>query len=173
MSQPPVLAHFDPKFETIVQTDASLYGWGFVISQINPSTKLEHPVAIESGSFSGAELNWTTTEKKFLAIVMAFKRKRHLLLQVDSTVLTDHHNLSYWMEPRKLSGRVARWVDALAGFSFQIVYRPGLKAAYPDALSRRPDYKPDGLNGDEQKVQALPTFDEVSKVQTVTVSRWA
>jgi hypothetical protein len=73
MTKAPVIAHFDPSYVTIVQTDASLYGWGFVISQINPTTGDEHPVAIESGSFSPAELNYTITEKEFLAIVQAFK----------------------------------------------------------------------------------------------------
>ena len=89
MSTAPVLAHFNPEYETIVQTDASLFGWGFVISQVNDRGE-EHPVAIESGSFTGAELNYTVTEKEFLAIVLAFRRQRHLLMQVTSTVVTDH-----------------------------------------------------------------------------------
>lgn len=130
----PVLAHYDPTFETIIQTDASDYGWGFIISQID-SKNQEHPITIKSGSFKGAESNYTTTEKEFLAIVMAFRRKRHLLLQVTLTILTDHNNLAYWMSPRQLNSRQARWVDLLAEFSFRIVYRPGSKAVFPDALS--------------------------------------
>ena len=164
MSTAPVLAHFDPAAETIVQTDASHYGWGFVISQIDPSTKEEHPVAIESGSFKGAELNYTTTEKEFLAIVNAFKRKRHLLLQVSSTILTDHLDLTYWMEARQLNPRQGRWVEIMTGFKYMIVYRPGVKAMYPDALSRRPDYS----NGkdDHNLIQALPSFDNGSTVNS-------
>ena len=75
ISQAPVIAHFNPGFETIIQTDASLFGWGFVISQVNSTTGLEHPVAIESGSFLPAELNYTVTEKEFLAIVHAILAK--------------------------------------------------------------------------------------------------
>jgi len=165
MCKAPVLAYFNPLAETIVQTDASFFGWGFVISQIDPETRQEHPIAIESGAFKGAELNYTTTEKEFLAIVEAFRRKRHILLQVNSLILTDHLNLTYWMEPRVLNGRQARWVDLLSSFSFRIVYRPGPKNVFPDALSRRPDYSP---NSDDEPnlVQALPNLDMVSNTDT-------
>nr|XP_031857102.1 uncharacterized protein CI109_007532 [Kwoniella shandongensis]KAA5524173.1 hypothetical protein CI109_007532 [Kwoniella shandongensis] len=50
LTQAPVLAHFNPEAETLVQTDASHFGWGFVISQIDPVTQLEHPVVMESGT---------------------------------------------------------------------------------------------------------------------------
>ena len=36
LSNAPVLAHYNPSYETLVQTDASFFGWGFIISQINP-----------------------------------------------------------------------------------------------------------------------------------------
>lgn len=162
MSRHPVLAHFDPSLKTIIQTDASAYGWGFVISQVDDKGE-EHPIAIESGAFKNAELNYTVTEKEFLAIVNAFRRRRHLLLQVESTVLTDHHNLKYWMAPKQLNPRQARWVDALAEFSFKIVYWKGKNAIYPDALSRREDYS-DGKQelAEVNFVQALPNYsDEV------------
>ena len=163
LASAPVLAHYDPTRETILQTDASHFGWGFVISQINAETGLEHPVAIESGRFTGAQLNYSTSEKEFLAIVEAFVRNRHMLLQVDTLVVTDHNNLRYWMEPRQLSPRQARWREILAPFRFKIVYRPGKEATMPDALSRRADYHPGkGSTVDQEHnfVQALPCFEE-------------
>ena len=166
MSTAPVLAAFDPTFVTLVQADASHYGWGFVISQVNSATCEEHPVAIESGSFKGAELNYTVTEKEFLAIVMAFKRKRHLLVQVSTTVITDHLNLTYWMEPRQLNPRQARWVDALSQFSFDIVYRPGKQAEFPDALSRRSDYLPGPEWSEQNLIQALPGLKPISTISS-------
>ena len=98
------------------------FGWGFIISQINSKDGLEHPVAIESGRFAGAHLNYTTTKKEFLAIIEAFIWCRHMLLQVNATVLTDHHNLKYWMVPRQLTPRQARWMEVLSGFRFKIIY---------------------------------------------------
>jgi hypothetical protein len=57
----------------LIQTDASHFGWGFIILQINGNNGEEHPIAIESGQFTGAQVNYTTTEKEFMAIVEAFK----------------------------------------------------------------------------------------------------
>jgi len=162
----PVLAHYNPKFETILQTDASHFGWGFVISQINADTGLEHPVAIESGRFSPAQINYSTSEKEFLAIVESFIRYRHMLLQVFTSILTDHLNLTYWMTPRQLNPRQARWMEILSPFRFIIIYRPGKSADMPDALSRRSDYHPGKGATLEQELnyaQALPSFTEISK----------
>jgi hypothetical protein len=160
----PILAHFVIAYKTILQTDASFYGWGFIVSQINPETGLEHPIVIESGRFSGTQLNYSTNEKEFLAIVEAFRRCRHMLLQVHTTVLTDHLNLKYWMEPRDLNPRQARWVEILSPFRMSIVYRPGRQATMPDALSRRADYHPSQNDDDDvnKQTQALPSFDETA-----------
>jgi hypothetical protein len=154
----PILAHFHVEWVTILQADASFFGWGFIISQINPDTGLEHPVAIYSGRFSGAQLNYSTREKEFLAIAEAFRRCRHMLLQVHTTVLTDHLNLKYWMEPRELNPRQARWVEMLSPFRLDIVYRPGKQATMPDALSRRADYYPTPDDKSLNFAQALPEF---------------
>lgn len=166
LTKAPILSHFDPARETIIQTDASFFGWGFIISQIDAESRREHPIAIESGRFTGAQLNYTTTEKEFMAIVEAFKRSRHMLLQVDSTVVTDHLNLTFWMEPRQLSPRQARWVETLSTFRFKIIYRPGKYATMPDALSRRSDYHPGKgttLDNEYNFIQALPTMSKVSQ----------
>lgn len=48
LAEAPVIAHYDPKAETTLQTDASFFGWGFIISQVNAVDGLDHPIAIES-----------------------------------------------------------------------------------------------------------------------------
>ena len=174
LSEAPVLCHYDPNAKTILQTDASFFGWGFIISQISAEDGLEHPIAIESGQFTGAQLNYTTTKKEFLAIVEAFIRAWHMLLQVNTTVLTDHHNLKYWMVPRQLTPRQARWMEILSGFRFKIIYRPGKLAVMPDALSRRADYHPGkGETNDIElnNIQALPDFGEQNKGLTTETLR--
>jgi len=162
LASAPVLAHYDPSLETILQTDASHFGWGLV-SQINAETRREHPIAIESGKFTGSQINYSTSEKEFLAIVQAFVRNRHMLLQVATQVVTDHLNLTYWREPRQLSPRQARWEETLAPFRFKITYRPGKQATMPDALSRGADYHPgEGSTVDQEYnfVHALPSYEE-------------
>jgi hypothetical protein len=83
-----------------------------------------------------------------------------MLLQVHTTVLTDHLNLKYWMEPRELNPRQARWVEIISPFRLEIVYRPGKLAVMPDALSRRADYHPTVHDKAQNFVQALPSFQE-------------
>jgi len=39
--------------------------------------------------------------------------------------------------------RQIRWAQKLCGFNFKIVYRPGTKGGKPDALSSRPEYRPE------------------------------
>lgn len=174
LTKAPILAHFDPTRETIIQTDASHFGWGFIISQLDNKTGREHPIAIESGRFVAAQINYTTTEKEFMAIVEAFKRSRHMLLQVNSTVITDHLNLTYWMEPRQLSPRQARWVELLATFRFKIVYRPGKYATMPDALSRRSDYHPgkgSTIDSEYNFIQALPIMSKEGQISPNLINK--
>jgi hypothetical protein len=158
----PILAHYNPRLPTTIQTDASHFGWGAIISQKSEEDGLERPISIESGKFKDAELRYNTTEKEFLAIVNAFTRNRHILIPIESVVITDHLNLTYWTKPRQLNPRQARWVDALSQFRFKIVYRPGREAILPDTLSRRSDYHPGKSSTTEEEynfVQALPNIE--------------
>ena len=98
-----------------------------------------------------------------MAIVFAFTRSRHMLIQVSTTVVTDHLNLTYWMKPQELNPRQARWVEYLAVYRMRIIYRPGRQAEMPDALSRRSDYhsgKGTTFGANQHPTQALPDFNE-------------
>ena len=68
----PILAHYNPKLPTTIQTDALHFGWGAIISHRSEEDGLDRPIFIESGKFKDAKLRYNTTEKEFLAIVNAF-----------------------------------------------------------------------------------------------------
>ncbi|KAL0153251.1 hypothetical protein M9458_051426 [Cirrhinus mrigala] len=57
------------------------------------------------------------------------------------TIITDHKNLQYLCEARRLNPRQARWALFFTRFNFTITYRPGSKNTVTDALSRQ--YSPD------------------------------
>jgi len=79
-----------------------------------------------------------------LAVVSAFKEWRRYLegARFQIIVYTDHKNLEYFATAKVLNWRQARWTQELAGYDFKIVYRPGTQNGKPDALSRRPEYRP-------------------------------
>jgi hypothetical protein len=139
----PILVHFYPDRPTIVETDASDFALGAILSQEVPEGQL-HPVAFHSRKFKPAEINYDIHDKEMLAIVVAFKEWEHMLKSTDTeiTVFTDHKNLEYFASTKVLTRRQARWAEHLAEFNFKVVYRPGNKNAKADMLSRRWDYAP-------------------------------
>ena len=71
----PTLFFLDDKPESKVylHTDASDYGYGAYLFQVVDGKK--QPTAFMSGTFSGAELNWYTTEKECYAILSALNTR--------------------------------------------------------------------------------------------------
>jgi hypothetical protein len=137
----PILRHFDPALETIVETDASNFAAAGVLSQRFPEGDglVLHPVAYYSRKLTPAECNYGIGDKELLAIVIAFEEWRPHLLGAEKPVLvlTDHNNLQGFLTKKLLNRRQARWALELSEYNFKIVYRPGPKNAKADALTRR------------------------------------
>src|SRR5690606_26027912 len=145
----PILRHFDPDREVLVETDASDYVSAEILSQRDDCGTL-HPVAFYSKKHSPAECNYEIYDKELLAIVRCFEEWR---AELESTpfpiqVLTDHKNLEYFMTTKLLNRRQARWSEFLSRFDFKITYRPGKAGGKPDALTRRSGDLP--REGDER-----------------------
>lgn len=151
-SAAPILKHFDPLLPIVVETDASDYALGAVLSQKHGS--LLHPVSFYSRKMSSAELNYMVYDKEMLAIVSAIKEWRAYLegSHTPFSIVTDHKNIEPFMEARTLNRRQARWAEILSGFDFVIQFRPGSANVKADALSRRPDYRP----SEEEMAQCTP-----------------
>ena len=140
----PILAHFEATKPVILETDASDFALGAVLSQRDDEGKL-HPVAFHSRKFQPAEINYEIHDKELLAIVDAFKHWCRYCEGAEHPiqVFTDHHNLEYFTMTKVLNRRQARWAEELAGIDFRIHYRPGPQNGKPDALSRRTEYRPE------------------------------
>ncbi|MBW0544129.1 hypothetical protein O181_083844 [Austropuccinia psidii MF-1] len=93
----PILSHFDPSLPTIVETSASDYTLGAVLSQIWDSGK--NAIAFDSRKRLPAELNYEIHDKELLGIVWALKCWSAFLLSLSSSfeVLTNHSSLQYFM----------------------------------------------------------------------------
>jgi len=68
----PILTHWIPDAQLIVETDASDYALAAILSIINEDNEV-HPVAFHSHTFIAVELNYNTNDKELLAIFEAFK----------------------------------------------------------------------------------------------------
>jgi len=140
----PTLSIFDPTKPITVETDASDYALGAILSQPDCQQVL-HPVAYYSRKFTPAELNYPVHDKEMLAIIAATKEWHHYLEGSPHpiTFLTDHKNLEYFLTSPLLNRRQARWSELLSTLDFTITYRSGQSNTHADALSRRPDYEAD------------------------------
>jgi RNase H-like domain found in reverse transcriptase len=132
-----ILSHWVPDQPLVVETDASDYALGAILSMFDTSGEL-HPVVFHSRMFSGAKLNYDVQEKELLAIFEVFKLWRHYLegsaLPID--VVTDHKNLEYFSTTKLLTQRQAQWSEFLSQFNLVIRFRPGKLGTKPDALTR-------------------------------------
>jgi len=68
----PILTHWIPNAQLIVETDASDYALAAILSIVNKDKKV-HPVAFHFRTFTAAELNYNIHNKELLAIFKAFK----------------------------------------------------------------------------------------------------
>ncbi|MBW0573721.1 hypothetical protein O181_113436 [Austropuccinia psidii MF-1] len=160
----------NPSLPTIVETDASNYALGAVLSQVSDSGK--HPIALESHKRIPAELNYEIHEKELLGIVWALKRWRAFLLSLSSPfkVLTNHSSLQYFMYSKVLTHRQARWAEFLSEFHFSITYFPLRLATLLDALSRWEDVYPE--RGEDFISKNPMNFQQLIKQDEVQPSRY-
>ncbi|MBW0532935.1 hypothetical protein O181_072650, partial [Austropuccinia psidii MF-1] len=99
----PILSHFNPSLPTIVETDASDYALGTLLSQVNDSGK--HPIAFDSLKLLPPEPNYEIHDKEHLGIFWALKCWPEFLLSLSNSleVLTDHSSLHCFMSSKVLN----------------------------------------------------------------------
>jgi len=116
----------------------------------------QHPIAYYSATFTPTERNYDIYERELLAILKSLEHWRpHLAAtEIPVTVLTDHANLTFWKNPRKVNRRVARWFATLQDYNLTIKHIPGKLHAAPDMLSRPPNA--DKGEEDNQDLTHLP-----------------
>jgi len=136
LTEAPILAYPDPAKEYILNTDASDYSVGAVLSQVQGGSEVV--VAYYSKTLAAAEKNYCTTRKELLAVVRAVKHFRPYLYGRTFRLRTDHASLIWLCKRAEPSSQVARWLEILAEFSYRIEHLSGKKHGNADGMSRRP-----------------------------------
>lgn len=125
-----------PNFEEpfTIQTDASDYGLGAVLTQDYPDG--EKVISFISRSLTSSERKFSTTEKECLAVLWAIEKFRPYIEATHFTVVTDHFALLWLSNLKDPAGRLARWCVRLQQYDFTVIHRRGKDHVVPDALSR-------------------------------------
>ena len=153
------LTHPDNEKPFLLETDASLFTWGGMLSQQQEDGKWR-PIDCLSKGFADAETCYEVHNCKLLAIIRALQEFRHWLIGTKHpiTVLTDHRNLNYFKTKQILSDRQTRWMEFLSNFNIQLQYRLGKQSSVPDLLSRRVDHARSNFKNDTAKILVPPSM---------------
>jgi hypothetical protein len=119
----------------ILDTDASLTGIGAVLSQVVDGQ--ERVLGYASRSLSKQERNYCVTRREMLAVVHFVKHFRPYLYGRHFTVRTDHSSLQWLHNFKEPEGQLARWLEILQEYDYEIIHRPGKQHGNADGLSRQ------------------------------------
>ena len=132
----PVLAYPKEQGQFVLDTDASAFAIGGVLSQVHDGE--ERVIAYGSKALSKPERNYCVTRRELLAIVVFLRKYRHYIGGSKVKVRTDHGSLRWLCNFKDPEGQLARWLEVLASFDYELEYRQGRKHQNADGLSRVP-----------------------------------
>ncbi|KAG5892588.1 hypothetical protein JTB14_036796 [Gonioctena quinquepunctata] len=128
LKKAPVLSCPDYSLPFVLQTDASAFGLGAVLSQTRGDEDMV--ICYLSRSLTKQEHNFSTT------VLWAVEKLRPYLEGIPFRVITDHYSLVWLQNLKDPVGRLARWAVRMQQYDFKIIHRKGKDHVVPDALSR-------------------------------------
>ena len=123
----------------ILDTDACQCGIGAVSCQPYPDGT-EKVVTFASCVISKAERKYSVTRKELLAAVTYIHHFRPFLLGQHFVLCTDHGSLQWLHTMKEPEGQLARWLECLHKYNFEIQHRKGHHHQNADALSQHPSH---------------------------------
>ena len=147
----PILAYPDFQSEApfILDTDFSLDpgAIGAVLSQVQEGK--EKVIVYAARKLLPNEKNYSSNKGEILAVLYFMNKFKYFLAHRRFILRVDHQALKWLKEQDPPKGMVARWLETLSNFDFEIQFRPGKKHGNADALSRI-DHAPEPDSRDEQ-----------------------
>lgn len=136
-----VLTTYNPEYPLVLETDASPYGLGAILShKVNDTLR---PIAFISRALTKAERNYSHLDKEATAIFWATKKFYQYLYGRHFTLITDNRPLQSIFNPNKAlpeisALRLTRYALFLRQFDYTIQHRAGRLHQTADYLSRAP-----------------------------------
>lgn len=137
LTNAPIMAHPRDAGDYILDTDACDVSIGAVLSQIQDG--VERVVAYGSKSLSKTQKNYCVTDRELLAVRYFTEYYRSYLLGRKFLVRTDHQAIRWLFNMKEPKSRIARWIECLSEFNFEIEHRSGVKHGNADGMSRCPN----------------------------------
>ena len=132
----PILAFPTESGDYILDTDASNFGLGGVLSQIQNDE--ECVIAYCSHALRPSQRRYCTTKREMLADVSMCIQFRSYLRGARFTIWMDHRSLVWLHRFKDTEGMMAGWLHTLQQFQLPIVHRAGRDHSNADGLSRVP-----------------------------------
>lgn len=138
----PVLAYYSQKAPTIISGDASSFGIGAVLMQIQEDGR-RAPISYISRALTPAEKNFSQIEKEALVMTWACEKFHCYLFGNEEpfVIETDHKPLVSIVNVQNLYDcppKLMRMKLCLMRYCFTVQYVPGKQLPVADALSRVP-----------------------------------
>lgn len=119
----------------MLDTDASSHSIGAVLSQLQWGE--ERVISSASSLLTPAQHRYCITRRELLAVVRLTHQFRHYLLGRRFLLRTDHSSLTWLFRFKNPEGQLARWLEELSQYDFEIEHRAGKRHSNADALSHQ------------------------------------
>ena len=162
LTSTPILAFPCLKEPFVLYTDVSQFAMGAVLAQVQDGK--ERAICYASKSLSKSQTKYSATRRELLALVTFTRHFRHYLLGQKFTIVSDHSALQWLHSFEDPDGIIARWLEKLAPFDYEVRHRPGKSIGHADGLSRIP---PNSINAIETHLPPISTQNEIPQVATV------
>jgi len=144
-----------------LQTDASEYGLGAYLFQVDPADpEIHRPIEFLSKTFSKAQKRWGIPDKEAFAIFYALQKWDYLLRDNEFILQTDHKNLTYINYTG--SAKVQRWKTLIQEFKFNLEFIKGTDNIVSDAWSRLCEYT---RTGEDSTAAAGGASEELASIE--------
>eukprot|EP00253_Pinus_taeda_P029632 PITA_29632 len=146
ISEAPILRGPNWKLPFHISKDASDTALGATFSQKN---LVLYAIYYTNKNLTPTGLNYTVTEKEFLAVIHAINKFKHYITGYETFIHTDHSTIIYLINKPITNGRVIRWLLLLQEFNITVLDRPGKQNIVADFLSMIHNTKEDSLVEDK------------------------